>query len=238
MKYLFIGLFLSFAPLFSIAQDLTGTELLERSIAYHDPSGNWNTFNGAFKIQLEMPDTPQRLSEVTIDLPGEYFNLSQTKENRTTQYTLNRDDCAITVCTTGDVDHQGVSDYKSECEKARLYKNYYTYLYGLPMKLKDPGTLIERKVERKEFKGKEYLVLKVTYKEAVGKEVWFFYFNPKSYAMELYQFFKGDPEKEGKDTGEYIVLSEEKMIQGIKMPKIRVWYYNKDNGYLGTDILQ
>ena len=50
--------------------------------------------------------------------------------------------------------------------------------------------------------------------------------------MEIYQFFK-----EEKDSGEYILLSELETINNIKMPKIRAWYYNKDNTYLGTDIL-
>jgi ATP:corrinoid adenosyltransferase len=61
---------------------------------------------------------------------------------------------------------------------------------------------------------------------------WYFYFDPKTYAMEIYQFFK-----EGKDSGEYILLSELETINEVKMPKIRAWYYNKDDKYLGTDIL-
>ena len=44
----------------------------------------------------------------------------------------------------------------------------------------------------KTFKGKEYLVLKATYDEAVGKDVWYFYFDPETYAMEIYQFFRMD----------------------------------------------
>ena len=80
-------------------------------------------------------------------------------------------------------------------------------------------------------------MLKVTYDEAVGSDVWFFYFDPATYAMEVYQFYKGDPEGAGKDTGEYILLSELHTTSGIKMPKVRAWYYNKDDGYLGTDTL-
>ena len=34
-----------------------------------------------------------------------------------------------------------------------MYQNYYTYLYGLPMKLKDAGTIIHEKVALKKFKG-------------------------------------------------------------------------------------
>ncbi|MGB0892084.1 MAG: DUF6503 family protein, partial [Flavobacteriaceae bacterium] len=89
------------------------------------------------------------------------------------------------------------------------------------------------KIERKKFKGKEYLVLKATYKKEVGKDTWYFYFNPKTYAMEVYQFFKNKP-----NSGEYILLTGEEVINGVKMPKNRAWYYNKDNGYLGTDILK
>jgi hypothetical protein len=37
--------------------------------------------------------------------------------------------------------------------------------------------------------------------------------------------------------GEYIILENELMIGGIKMPKDRAWYYNKDDKYLGTDYL-
>ena len=68
------------------------------------------------------------------------------------------------------------------------------------MKLKDKGTVIHEKVKAKKFKGKDYLVLKVTYDENVGKDTWYFYFNPKTYAMEVYQFFKD----ESKNDGEYI----------------------------------
>jgi hypothetical protein len=101
------------------------------------------------------------------------------------------------------------------------------------MKLKDEGTLIHQKIAKKIFMGKEYLVLKVNYEEEVGKDNWYFYFNPKNYAMEVYQFFHD----ESKNDGEYIVLSGEETINQIKMPKVRAWFYNKDEGYLGTDIL-
>ena len=101
------------------------------------------------------------------------------------------------------------------------------------MKLRDEGTIIHQKVEKKTFKGKDYLVLKVSYDEAVGKDTWYFYFNPNTYAMEVYQFFKD----ESKNDGEYILLSGLEDINGIKMPKKRAWYYNNNNGYLGTDYL-
>jgi len=107
------------------------------------------------------------------------------------------------------------------------------------MKLKDPGTHIANTFERKSFKGKEYLVLKVTYDESVGEDIWYVYINPETYAMEIYQFFKTDVNgNEIETSGEYILLSGETVINGIKMPKNRAWFYNKDDLYLGTDILK
>lgn len=106
------------------------------------------------------------------------------------------------------------------------------------MKLKDSGTNLNETVEKRTFKGKDYLVLKATYDETVGSDVWYFYFNPKTYAMEVYQFFKTDKNgNEKPNSGEYILLSEETTISGIKMPKVRAWYYNKNDEYLGTDTL-
>ena len=102
------------------------------------------------------------------------------------------------------------------------------------MKLKDEGTIIQDKVEKKTFKGKQYLVLKATYKKEVAKDTWYFYFNPKTYAMEVYQFFHDV----SKNDGEYILLTEEEIINGIKMPKTRAWYTNKEQKLLGTDILK
>ena len=114
-----------------------------------------------------------------------------------------------------------------------MYQNYYTYLYGLPMKLKDAGTIIDENVILKEFNGKNYLVLKVTYEKEVGKDTWYFYFDPTTYAMEVYQFYH----EEEKNDGEFILLSGLETVNGIKLPKERAWYFNKESKYLGTDFL-
>ncbi len=214
------------------SQELTGNQLLEKAIEYHDPDGNWETFTGKLLVTMTTPKKPKRVSEIHIDLPNEFFSVKATREKNTTEYVLNKNECSILFNGKSDLSEATKKEQHLSCDRAKLYKNYYTYLYGLPMKLKDDGTLIDENVVRKMFKGKEYLVLKASYTESVGKDTWYFYFNPKTYAMEVYQFFK-----EAKDSGEYILLSEEESINGVKMPKVRAWYYNKDDGYLGTDVL-
>lgn len=217
----------------SFAQEQKASEVLEKAIAYHDPNSNWEQFNSTFQVTMTTPGNPDRVSDITINLPDQFFKLVATRDGDKTTYTLDK-----AKCTTSITDSIAQVGTRTPCETATLYKNYYTYLYGLPMKLKDPGAHLSDTVEKVTFKDKKYLKLKVTYDAAVGNDVWFFYFNPTTYALEVYQFYKGDPAGAGKDTGEYILLSEESIINGIKLPRVRAWYYNKDDKYLGTDTLK
>lgn len=225
-------LLLLFISITSFSQEITGDELLEKAIQFHDPNGNWETFKGTLFVTMEIPKRASRKSAISINLPEEYFSVEAIRDTIVTKHTVNKGVCSTAFNGDKNPTEEIKKKYNLNCERAKMYKNYYTYLYGLPMKLKDDGTVIHQKVERKKFKGKEYLVLKATYNKEVGKDTWYFYFNTKTYAMEVYQFFKKE-----KDSGEYILLSGLETINSIKMPKNRAWYYNKDNGYLGTDML-
>lgn len=231
MRKLTTLLFL-FVSIISFSQALTGNQLLEKSIQFHDPNGNWDTFKGAFSVTMETPKSSPRKSSIEINLPEEYFLVKAIKDTLVTQYTVRKGTCSIAVNGNKSPSQELLKKHQLSCERANLYKNYYTYLYGLPMKLKDEGTIIYQNTTTKTFQGKEYLVLKASYKKEIGKDTWYFYFDPKTFAMEVYQFFKAE-----KDSGEYVLLSGLETINGVKMPKERAWYYNKNEAYLGTDIL-
>ncbi len=218
--------------------ELTSHDLLDKAISYHDPNGYWSSFNGQLKVTMETPNQADRISDISINLPDDHFYVKAVRDTTTVVYEVIKDSCYVSLNGTTNFTEEEKLAKRLDCDRANMYKNYYTYLYGLPMKLKDPGTNLGETVERKTFKGKDYLVLKATYDENVGSDIWYFYFDPETYAMEIYQFYKTDENGNTKeDSGEYILLSEEKEINGIKMPKIRAWYYNKDDGYLGTDKL-
>jgi len=237
MKYIrLLAVLFFYSPL--VSQNISGIELLEKAITYHDPDNNWNTFAEGFSVTMETPKNSARISNIRINLPEELFYIKMTRDTLITEYTVNKGSCSFALNGEKNLSVKQQKQFNISCERALLYKNYYTYLYGLPMKLKDTGTIIDKKVDKKVFKGNTYLVLKVSYDITVGSDVWYFYFNPTTYAMEVYQFFKTDEQGNIKlDSGEYILLSDETIINNIKMPKNRAWYYNKDNSYLGTDIL-
>jgi len=232
MKKSIFLLFVIFSTSQFFGQDITGSQLLEKAIEYHDPNGNWETFSGTFNITMKTPTKSDRHSMIRVDLPNEYFNLFATQDKTSYSYILDKEKCQIYYNSNIATEEEKTAN-KLSCERAKMYQNYYTYLYGLPMKLKDAGTIIHEKVALQKFKEKNYLVLKVSYEKEVGEDTWYFYFDPSTYAMEVYQFYH----EEEKNDGEFILLSGIEIVNGIKMPKKRAWYYNKGEKYLGTDFL-
>jgi len=234
MKKLIILLFVAFAGISIQSQEIKGKELLEKAIKYHDPDGKWETFKGTLYITMETPNKPKRDSEIKIDIPNQYFYVKATQGKNVTEYAVHKGDCSIAFNRDANPSEEIKKEHELTCERANMYKNYYTYLYGMPMKLKDPGTIIDEQVNLDKFMGEMYLTLKVTYKKEVGEDIWYFYFNQENYALEAYQFYHD----EEKNDGEYILFTGIETINGIKMPKERAWYYNKNQQYLGTDLLK
>lgn len=232
IKYLFFFLLMLHFTVVN-GQELTGPELLKKAIQHHDPMGAWESFQGKLSITMKTPKSSDRISDIVLDLPGQYFKLTAKKDENIIEQTLDKDACELVLNGDSSISAEDSKTHRLTCERAVTMKNYYTYLYGLPMKLTDPGTIINPKVQRRSFKNKEYLVLSITYDETVGKDAWYFYFDPETYAMKVYQFYHD----ESKNDGEYILLEGEEKVHGIKMPKTRAWYNNKNDEYLGTDIL-
>ena len=218
---------------------LTAEQILQKSIAYHDPEDQWSLFSDSLLIALETPEAPSRLSNIYIDNKTGEFYVKAARDSNTVEYDLGKESCLVKWNGRSDFSKAEAEEHGLSCERAEMYRNYYTYLYGLPMKLNDPGTNLSPEVEFRNFKGKDYSVLRVDYDAGVGTDIWFFYFDPQSFAMEVYQFYRSDETGQIKeDTGEYILLSGEVEIGGIRMPETRAWYYNKDDKYLGMDILK
>lgn len=217
----------------SFSQEISGSELLEKAISFHDPNGNWLSLQAKLDISMTTPDNQVRNSIVEINLSQEYFQVTVFKDSITLKQTIDKGQCQLSLNGNSNISEEEASKHRLTCERAKMYKDYYTYLYGLPMKLKDQGTIIDSTIQKKRFKNKEYLVLKASYEKEIGEDTWYFYFDPTTFAMEVYQFFHD----ETKNDGEYILLTDVEEIDGIKIPKNRAWYYNKDDKYLGTDVL-
>ncbi|WP_051287304.1 DUF6503 family protein [Algoriphagus mannitolivorans] len=192
---------------------LSGKEMIENSIAYHDPEGKWKNLEASFVIQDSLP---------------------AGRDSRYYQFTLNNKEGKFTYQIEG-LHYQVINDsleiFEGEIEKERALRmrNYYCYLWGLPMKLMDKGTRIEDSVREEVLEGKSYRVVRVPYE----KDIWYFYLNPDNYRMEAYKFYQDEPNQKG----EIIYLQGEKEFAGMKIPQNRTWYRTETPEFLGTDML-
>jgi uncharacterized protein (DUF1684 family) len=216
-----------------IKHTLSSTQLLDKSISYHDPKSNWSKLKAEFKFTTIMDDKSERIRSVSINNKKEEFNFIGQYEEGRLEYKVKKNMGKAMWNGSTSIPKDMAEKYRISDDRAIMYRNYYTYLYGMPMKLKDPGTNIDDKVTRVEFYGKTYDRIRVTYDPNIGKDIWYFYFNTDTHALEAYQFFKD----ETKNDGEYILFEKTKIVDGIKIPSVRHWYYNNNQKFLATDIL-
>ena len=210
-----------------------GQQLLDKTIAYHDPQHNWPKFKT--HLYLTSTDTAGNESPFEIEMDnaiGYFCHITHEDGNEIVKGLSNGKEFYF-INGGNNISGEDRKKYDLTSESVKWVHSFYGYLYGLPMKLMDKGTLVSDTMYSEQINGKSHQVMHIDYDSTVGKELWNFYLNPNTNALEGYRFYyKGEPNE-----GEHIVLQDELNVEGIKLPKIRKWYLNKDNKYLGTDNL-
>jgi ribosomal protein L24E len=209
-----------------------GQQLLEKTIAYHDPQNNWPKLKT--HLYLSSTDTAgkESLFELEMDNTNGYFCHISHEDGKEIVKGMADGKEFYLINGKREISEEERKKYELNPEGVKWVHSFYGYLYGLPMKLADKGVNVGDTVRKEEVNGKTFQTIHVTYDPAIGTDNWFFYVDNETSAMKAYKFNHGEP-----GSGEYILLDQELIVDGIKIPKVRKWYLNKDNSYLGTDNL-
>lgn len=233
-----IKLFLSCSILFllflnkTVAQIPSAMQLLEKSMNYHDPKGKLLNKQISFTLKETRPNGADRSTKLIVDIDQEMFKMIQDRDSLSIESTYEKGYCTFLVNGSKEFSEEITKAYSIDETRLILLKNYYQYLWLLPMKLLDNGTILSEQIMEKDFFGKNALELKVTYDPQIGDDIWYFYFHPTNYALIGYRFYHD----ESKNDGEYIILEGEVQSGKVKIPKTRKWYMHQDDKYLGSDI--
>lgn len=209
------------------------SEVLEQSIAHHDPEDHWGNSRFALGFRETRPDGTERRTKVQFQDTLDSFEILTQRDGARIEGLLAGEECILTLDGSTKFSDEDRDKYRLTCDRIRWLRNYYTYLWGLPMKLRDPGTRIDPEVTDAWYQEQKVWSMKVTYEEAVGSDTWYFYFDQQTHALVGYRFFHD----EAKGDGEYIVLEGETETEGMRIPTKRSWYVNADGRHLGDDIL-
>ena len=208
-------------------------ELIGQAIAFHDPEGLWQ--NGALRLQLEetRPDGPSRETTLLIDNASGRFEIATQRDEAQIDGVLDSDGCELRLDGSTEFTVEDREKYRLTCERLEWLRNYYTYLWGLPMKLLDQGTILDPEVSETTYQGEAVRAVRVRYDPEVGSDTWYFYLDTETHALVGYRFFHD----EAKGDGESIILEGLVEVGGLRLPESRAWYANDEDRYLGTDIL-
>ena len=125
LRIIFFLLISSF-PFLGLSQGLTGNQLLQNAISYHDPNNNWPTFNGEFMVTMETPKKSERKSKVKINLPEQVFSLTVNQEEVSLKYILKGNDCKLRLNGAAEFSETQQKTFNLNCDRAVMMKNYYT----------------------------------------------------------------------------------------------------------------
>lgn len=215
-------------------ESMHGDALLAKAIEYHDGQGAWS--RGTFRLTLESrrPDGSRRRTVLVLDNgTGGFSAERETEAGPFVAQVGPGERCELSLAGSTDIPADAVDTLNLTCDRWRLLRDYYSYMWGLPMKLRDPGTRVDPQVGTAEFQGRPTDVLRVTYASEVGGDTWYLYFEPGTGRAMGYRFYHDEPTNDG----EYIVLEGEVEAGGVRFPRTQTWYMNDDDELLGSDVL-
>ena len=216
------------------AQMPPAVDILQHSIDYHDPQGLWSW--NAFRLQLAgtRPIAGATLTEIVIDNAVGRFNMARDRSGQLIETVVSGNECWTKLDGSSEFSRDQAERFRLSCEEMRQQRDYHTFLYGLPMKLRARGAIVDPEAIRTEFQGQEVWRVRVTYAPEIGTDTWYFYIDPWSFALVGYRFYHD----ESANDGEYIILDRIIEGDGMRLPKVRSWYRNDNDELVGTDTLR
>ena len=229
-------------PIDSVAtgavETLDAQRILDLAIDFHDPSGSWSTGTFPLTIESTRPDQDPRFTRLLLANGEQRFELEMERDGHHVENVVWRDEQGVErvanrVDGSAQISAELIDTLRLSDEAVLRRRNYHLYLYGLPMKLRDPGTRIEELATREEFEGRDGWAVRVTYDPEVGSDTWIFYFDPEDWQLFGYRFYHDETAGDG----EYIVLEGLADVGGLRLPRERTWYTHQGDRLLGTDTI-
>jgi hypothetical protein len=208
---------------FAWLSSLSAAELLQRSIAYHDPEGRWARAAFAITEVASWPDGSSRRNVLRFDNARGRFELESSMDGRVVGFVVDNDSVTVRLDGRTSLSSEELERYRLTPVQVLSRRNRDLYVWGLPMKLEDPGTRLDPEVTETHFEGRAVYRLRVTYDAAVGRDTWYFYLDRETCALVGHRFHHD----EAAGDGEYAVLRGEISGHGLRLPRVREWYRNQ-----------
>jgi hypothetical protein len=216
--------------------DISGDELLARTIAYHDPTGVWDSFSGTVRLITARADGSSSGFEfIHVDNPSNLYRAVRIVGDVRIEFGESEGNCFHSLNGETELTPDEIERYNLVCENTLFRSEHHTAHIGLPMEIRESGMQIDEDVTRTELGGEPALSWTMVGDSTTVRHPYWasrvtLFVNPDTYAMLGYQV---EP-PEG--SGMLWLLSGELDINGIKMPQVKRVYDPEDGSLIFTDV--
>ena len=233
MRYFVFFLLISIASCTSSEKQVSGKELLEKSIQHHDPKSQWSTAEFTLRIQEPRIQNPERFSLVYVNNKNGAFKLMRNRGEKVASYGVNAEGNVTVLLDNKSVeDSLAIQKYLLQPERVNIYKNSYQTMLGLPMSLNSSLVSKTGTTSKTNFNGTTAYKLDIELKRKVFSNHWTLYFSDKDFSLLGIDIISlDDPEN-----GERLYFEKSIQIGDMTIPRMKHWY-DLNETYLGSDVI-
>jgi len=213
---------------------LDAREVLQKSIAWHDPEGNWDKVQMKLHIQEPRLNNPDRRSIIMLDNATGAFRLERNRKDHITTHIITDDGVAVTLLDDAEIkDPLVIKEYRLEPNRNGLYRKFYSSLVGLPMSLTDEKIVQYGGVTNEFFNETNSLKVPLVLNDGVFSNHWNLYIAQDDYRLSgVEMYFPDDAAK-----GERLYFDQIIIVEAMRLPRMRHWHGISDDSYSGSDII-
>jgi Family of unknown function (DUF6503) len=210
---------------------LSSIDILEQSIAMHDPQKQVQSLNATFDMSIVREKHADRFFTIQLDLPEKAFRYTVKNDSLHYEQGFKGDQFEAFFNGSSVIPDSIVKKYDLTRSRTQYLKEVYEYLFLLPMRLQYDTAFLSSNYTTEDFNQKKCYKLTLQYEPIHENETWHFFIDTATFILQGYQFYVSDKAT----NGEYIYLEDYTSVKGILMPKTKRWYWNKDNSFFRTD---
>lgn len=192
-------------------------EALKKSVAFHDPQGNWADFQAAFRVLRLRPDKRQTMQVIKVSVPGHFFGVEYVADSMHISYGILRDTTFASVNQNANIPADLMERFHLSDQDIRDRTDLHLLIMGMPMSLYyHPAAELNKEVFQESFQGKESLMVSAR----LYNELWMIHLDPATFSVLGFEWM----DDVATESGQYVEPLGIQEVSGIKFPAERHWY--------------
>ncbi|MDT7832583.1 DUF6503 family protein [Flavobacteriaceae bacterium S356] len=233
MRYILLCFIIFLGSCNSGDQNLTGKDIIAKSIQKHDSNNKWSSTDMHLRIQEPRFQNPVRYSIVKLNNKTGAFSLQRNRDHHVSNHIIDEQGNATTYLDGKTItDTLLIKKYRLDPSRNTVYRRFYQSLMGLPMSLHIEKLDSIGDVSQVIFNDIRSYMVPIELEKPLFSKHWNLFFSRDDFSMiGIEMIFPDDLTK-----GERLFFEGSANINGVTIPRHKHWH-DLSGEYLGSDII-